>query len=172
RCTSSAGYRSACACRRPGWTSRSPTAKRSGRKAPTSTSCRESRPCWIARILTWPDSGSLMDSRSRLERPGNDMPATQDPAFPVLTPAQIKRVVARGRTRTVQAGEVLFNAGDLVVPFLVVRTGHIEVVQLTAFGKETPIVVHGPGQFTGEANMLSGRRSLVLERATEPGELI
>jgi len=95
-----------------------------------------------------------------------------DPAFPVLTPAQMARVAARGRARHVEQGETLVNAGDLVVPFLVVKTGHIEIVQLTPFGKEMPIVVHGPGQFTGEANMLSGRRSLVLGRATEPGELI
>ena len=67
---------------------------------------------------------------------------------------------------------MLFKAGDLVVPFLVIRTGRIEIVQPTACGGETPIVVHGPGQFTGEANMLSGRRSLVHGRAAEPSELI
>jgi thioredoxin reductase (NADPH) len=95
-----------------------------------------------------------------------------DPAFPVLTAAQIERVAARGHARQVQPGEMLFNAGDQAVPFLVLRAGHIEVVQPTPFGGETPIVVHGPGQFTGEANTLSGRRSLVIGRATEPAELI
>ena len=32
--------------------------------------------------------------------------------------------------------------------------------------------MHGPGQFTGEVNMLSGRRALVRSRATEAGEVI
>src|ERR687885_198851 len=32
--------------------------------------------------------------------------------------------------------------------------------------------MHGPGEFTGEVNMLSGRRSLVRERATKPGKII
>ena len=100
------------------------------------------------------------------------MASNPDPAFPVLTPAEIERVAARGRVRSAQKGEFLFKAGDLVVPFLVIRTGRIEIVQPTACGGETPIVVHGPGQFTGEANMLSGRRSLSHGRAAEPSELI
>ncbi len=95
-----------------------------------------------------------------------------DPAFPILTPAQLDRVAARGRARQLHRGEVLFKDGDLVVPFLVIRNGHIEIVQPTAIGGETPIVVHGPGQFTGEVNMLSGRPSLVHGRAVEPGDVI
>ena len=37
---------------------------------------------------------------------------------------------------------------------------------------ESLIVVHGPGQFTGETTMISGRRALVRARATQPGEVI
>jgi thioredoxin reductase (NADPH) len=54
----------------------------------------------------------------------------------------------------------------------VIRAGRIDIVQPTAIGGETPIVVHGPGQFTGEVNMLSGRPSLVRGRAVEPSEVI
>ena len=32
--------------------------------------------------------------------------------------------------------------------------------------------IHGPGEFTGEVNMLSGRRTLVRMRATKPSEVI
>ena len=49
--------------------------------------------------------------------------------------------------------------------------GRVEVTQLGPRG-ETPVVVLGPGQFNGEANMLSGQRSLVQARATEGGEVI
>ena len=37
---------------------------------------------------------------------------------------------------------------------------------------ETLVTVHGPGEFTGEVNMLSGRRTLVRMRATKPGKVI
>jgi thioredoxin reductase (NADPH) len=100
------------------------------------------------------------------------MASHPDPAFPTLTPAELDRVAARGRARQLHQGEVLFEPGDRVVPFLVIKTGHIEIVQPTTIGGETPIVVHGPGQFTGEVNMLSGRPSLVRGRAVEPSEVI
>ena len=59
-----------------------------------------------------------------------------DPAFPTLTPAELDRVAARGRARQLQRGEVVFEAGDRVVPFLVIRSGHIEIVQPTPIGGE------------------------------------
>jgi thioredoxin reductase (NADPH) len=91
--------------------------------------------------------------------------------FPTLTPAQIARVAAPGAVRPVRSGEVLFEAGDHGIPFFVVKTGRIEMVRPTG-ATETLVVAHGPGQFTGEVNMLSGRRSLVRARVAEPGEVI
>ena len=91
--------------------------------------------------------------------------------FPKLTPAQISRIAAHGHVRSVQSGEVLIEQGDTSVPFFVVITGEVEIVR--PFGAhETLITVHGPGEFTGEVNMLSGRRSLVRARATKPGKVI
>jgi len=94
-----------------------------------------------------------------------------DKIFPKLTQAQINRIAAHGHVRSVQPGEVLLEQGDTEVPFFVVTTGEVEIVR--PFGThETLITVHGPGEFTGEVNMLSGRRSLVRARATKPGDLI
>ena len=91
--------------------------------------------------------------------------------FPKLTPIQIDRIELHGRTRSVQSGEVLLEQGDTSVPFFVVITGEVEIVR--PFGAhETLITVHGPGEFTGEVNMLSGRRSLVRARVTKPGKVI
>ena len=91
--------------------------------------------------------------------------------FPKLTPAQISRIAAHGHVRSVQSGEVLMEQGDTSVPLFVVTTGEVEIVR--PFGThETLITVHGPGEFTGEVNMLSGRRSLVRARATKPGKVI
>jgi thioredoxin reductase (NADPH) len=91
--------------------------------------------------------------------------------FPKLTPAQIDRIAASGRTHSIQSGEVLIEQGDKSVPFFVVITGEVEI--LRPFGAhETLLTVHGPGEFTGEVNMLSGRRSLVRARVTKPGKVI
>jgi thioredoxin reductase (NADPH) len=91
--------------------------------------------------------------------------------FPKLTAEQIRRISAHGRMRSVQPGEVLIEQGDTLVPFFVVITGEVEIVR--PFGAyETLVTVHGYGEFTGEVNMLSGRRSLVRARATKPGNVI
>ena len=91
--------------------------------------------------------------------------------FPTLTPAQIERIAVHGHVRPIRAGEVLFEAGEQFVPFFVVTAGRLEIV-LPSGTTETLIAVHGPGQFTGEVNMLSGRPALVRSRASEPGEVI
>ena len=91
--------------------------------------------------------------------------------FPKLTPAQISRIAAHGHVRSVQSREVLIEQGDASVPFFVVITGEIEIVR--PFGThETLVTVHGSDEFTGEVNMLSGRRSLVRERVIKPGKVI
>ena len=91
--------------------------------------------------------------------------------FPKLTQAQISRIATYGRTRSVQTGDVLIEQGDASMPFFVVVTGEVEIVR--PFGAhETLITIHGNGQFTGDVNMLSGRRSLVRARASKPSEVI
>jgi thioredoxin reductase (NADPH) len=73
--------------------------------------------------------------------------------FPKLTPAQIDRIAAHGRIRSVQPGEVLIEQGDTSVPFFVVITGEVEIVR--PFGShETLVTVHSSGQFTGEVNTI------------------
>ena len=70
-----------------------------------------------------------------------------------------------------QPGEVLVEQGDSAVPFFVVVSGELEVVRPSG-AAETLVTVHGPGQFTGEVNTLSGRRALFRLRAAKPGEVI
>jgi thioredoxin reductase (NADPH) len=95
-----------------------------------------------------------------------------DQTFPKLTPAQIERVAAHGRARRIEPGEVLGAVGKVTPQFFVVSTGTIEVVQPGENGKTTTVTVIGPGEFTGEVSMLSGRPSLVTLRVGEPGEVI
>ncbi|HZE78487.1 MAG TPA: FAD-dependent oxidoreductase [Nitrososphaeraceae archaeon] len=91
--------------------------------------------------------------------------------FPKLTPAQIDRIAVHGHVRSVQSGEVLIDQGDRNVPFFVVITGEVEILRPLGT-RETLVTVHGPGEFTGEVNMLSGRQSLVRARVTKPGKVI
>src|SRR5207245_9494737 len=92
-------------------------------------------------------------------------------AFPFLTAAQISRVRPGGKLREVKKGEVLFEPGDTNIPFFVLLSGSMEIVQPDLTG-ERPLVTHGPGGFTGEMTMISGRRSLVRGRVTEAGEFL
>ena len=92
-------------------------------------------------------------------------------AFPVLTAAQIDRVRPGSKLRHVQKGEILFEPGDTNIPFFVLLSGGMEIVQPDLDG-EVPITTHGPGQFTGEMTMISGRRALVRGRVTEPGDVL
>ena len=92
-------------------------------------------------------------------------------AFPVLTAAQIGRVRPGGKLRKVEPGEILFQPDDTGVPFFVLLSGGMEIVQPSLTG-ERLIVKHGPGEFTGEIFMISGQRCFVRGRVTEAGEFI
>jgi thioredoxin reductase (NADPH) len=107
------------------------------------------------------------------DRSAAPLPAISPPerVFPTLTPAQIARIAAHGRRRTLTRGDVLVNVGDQPIPFFVVVSGEIQAVRLSE-GAETLIVSHRTGQFSGESNMISGRRSLVQLRVSEGGEAI
>jgi len=91
--------------------------------------------------------------------------------FPTLTAAQIERVRPFGHVRAVRGGDILFEPGQTSVPFFVLLSGFMEIVQPMYEGERT-IATHGPGAFTGEMTMISGQKCLVLGRVTEPGEFI
>ena len=97
--------------------------------------------------------------------------SNREKIFPKLTPVQISRITSHGGLRSIQSGEVLIEQGDKSVPFFVVITGEVEILRPLG-AHETLVTVHGPGEFTGEVNMLSGRRSLVRARVTKPGKVI
>jgi len=99
------------------------------------------------------------------------MPGPVEHLFPTLTSAQIERVATHGRRRQVTRSDVLIEAGDPVVPFFVVVSGELQIVRPEG-ETETLIAAHRPGQFSGEANMITGRRTLTQMRVSESGEVI
>jgi thioredoxin reductase (NADPH) len=92
-------------------------------------------------------------------------------AFPILTSAQIDRIRPLGRIRQVQPGEILYEPNDQDIPFFVLLSGSMEVVQPT-FDGEQLIVRHEPGGFTGEMALISGQHYLVRGRVVEAGEFL
>jgi thioredoxin reductase (NADPH) len=101
----------------------------------------------------------------------NSMSTDHDVAFPVLSAEDLAALTARGRTRRVRAGEVLWEEGDRNLSFYVVLEGAIEITGHSR-GVLQRIVVHHPGQFTGDVDVLSGRSVLVTGTVMEDGELI
>jgi len=97
--------------------------------------------------------------------------AKPDRMFPLLTPDQMGRFAVHGQMRQVEAGEVLIEAGEETNKFFVVKTGQIDIVRVSGEVQEV-VAICRAGQFTGELNLLSGRRGFALLRASEPGEII
>src|SRR5262245_16482411 len=94
-----------------------------------------------------------------------------DEMFPALTAEQQSRVLAHGQIRKVAAGETLVEPNQQPTKFFVVIEGRLELCRVND-NREEAFAVCGPGMFTGELNVLSGRRGLVRIRAASAGELI
>lgn len=86
--------------------------------------------------------------------------------FPRLDDAEIARLSAFGERQQRQAGDVLYDQGDVTHGVFIVIEGSIEIVNVSTAG-ESVIRVLERGAFTGEVNQISGRRSLVRCRARE-----
>jgi thioredoxin reductase (NADPH) len=86
---------------------------------------------------------------------------TPDPsAFPTLDPEQIACLAELAEVARFADGEALFEVGEKDFDFFVVREGAVRVVDTTS---EPPIqvTVHGPGEFTGDIDLLTGRPTVV-----------
>jgi thioredoxin reductase (NADPH) len=108
-----------------------------------------------------------MDTTAPLPLPGS----SPDEMFPLLTPEQQARVLAHGQLRTVESGETVIEPSTPGIKFFVVVSGRLELHRVSD-NKEELIALCGPGMFTGELSLLSGRRALVRIRAGEASELI
>ena len=108
-----------------------------------------------------------MDSIPQTRLPGS----SPDEMFPALTAEQQARVSTHGRIRKVRSGEILVELNQQPTKVFVVVEGKLEVVRVRDNTEEV-FAICGPGMFTGELNLLSGRRALARIRAAQPSELI
>ncbi|MGO9830418.1 MAG: FAD-dependent oxidoreductase [Myxococcaceae bacterium] len=95
----------------------------------------------------------------------------RDQIFPRLSEAQIARLLPLGTRRSFRRGEILFDQGSADSRFYIVLSGELEVVR-PLLDREEPVVVHVAGEFTGETNLLTGRRTLVRCRGATDGEAL
>ena len=83
-------------------------------------------------------------------------------AFPKLTEEQIRQLAryAGASTKTFHAGEAPFRAGDRDPKFFVIKSGELEIIDVTGDQPKT-IRVQGPGDFTGDVGHLTGSPKVV-----------
>src|SRR6202167_2306589 len=81
--------------------------------------------------------------------------------FPTLTAQEIARMRRFGEERNYHHGEALFETAKPGPGMLIVLSGHVAITQRDGFGRVTPIIDQGPGQFLAEIGQLSGRAALV-----------
>lgn len=89
-------------------------------------------------------------------------PDLRSTAFPTLDAAQIASLgkCAAASAKQFRDGETLFWVGDRDFQFFVVKAGEVEIVDRTGDEPRT-VVVHGPGQFTGDVTHLTGAPAVV-----------
>jgi thioredoxin reductase (NADPH) len=98
-------------------------------------------------------------------------PTDDTVAFPTLDDAALAVLETFGSRRPMTFGEYLYQEGDTTYDFYALRSGAVEIV-VRSDGEERLIVRHGPGNFLGELNLLTGQRVFVSARVVEAGEVI
>jgi thioredoxin reductase (NADPH) len=82
-----------------------------------------------------------------------------DVAFPRLTDAELALVKTLATPCDCADGETIFRVGQPDIDLYIVESGGIEI--RNPADDDNPIVTHGPGQFSGDIDMLTGRPVIV-----------
>ncbi len=81
-------------------------------------------------------------------------------AFPKLNEEELDCLASLAKTCSFEDGEPVFQAGQRGLPLFVVISGEIAIVDESRAEPKT-IVVHGPGEFTGDVSLLTDRPAVV-----------
>jgi thioredoxin reductase (NADPH) len=91
---------------------------------------------------------------------------------PLLGEAQIEVLRRYGTEHAVDAGDVLFAAGDERYDLIVVLDGEVEIVQGHGRPDREVIVTYGALEFLGEMGLLTGQRVYLSAVASAPGRVL
>jgi thioredoxin reductase (NADPH) len=85
----------------------------------------------------------------------------QSTAFPKIDESELAEFEScpEAQLRSYRAGETIYETGAADVPVVFVRSGELEAVDESGDTPKT-LVVHGPGNFSGEISLLTGGRAL------------
>jgi thioredoxin reductase (NADPH) len=83
-----------------------------------------------------------------------------DLAFPKLSPTEVETLAGMAELCSFEDGETIFQAGQRGLPFYVVESGEIAIVDESRAEPKT-IVVHGPSEFTGDVSLLTDRPAAI-----------
>jgi thioredoxin reductase (NADPH) len=97
------------------------------------------------------------------------MVQNEEAAFPRLTTAEIAVLKPLATAHHYADGEVVFRAGQADIDLCVVESGQIDILNPT--DRNRVIVTHGPGQFTGDIDLLTGRPVIVTAVARGPSRV-
>lgn len=83
-----------------------------------------------------------------------------DPSNPRLTDAEVAALALTGTRRRLHDGEPLFQAGERRGGFYIVLEGEVEIIDRSSTEPRL-VATHGPGQFTGDIDILTRRSAVV-----------
>src|ERR1700735_1022299 len=96
---------------------------------------------------------------------------SSDRRFPVFAPDVLDELAEFGEPRDLEAGEVLYRAGDSKRDFYVLLEGGIEIFQDDE-SQQLVVAYEEAGQFIGELGLLTGQRTFLAARATRRGRAL
>ena len=85
--------------------------------------------------------------------------ASEGIAFPHLTARDLEQLRPFGTPCSYEDGQVIFSAGGDAIDLFVVESGAMEI--LNPAQDNRTVVMHGPGQFSGDIDLLTGRPPLM-----------
>ncbi|MEM8963270.1 MAG: FAD-dependent oxidoreductase [Acidobacteriota bacterium] len=97
--------------------------------------------------------------------------AEEQAAFPVLSDSEIDSLRPYGTVEPTTEGQFLFERGERRFDFFVILSGDAEVIDCSTEERRT-VTMHGPGEFTGDIDMLGDRSALVSIKVCMPGEVL
>src|SRR6476619_244547 len=86
-------------------------------------------------------------------------PVTDKVAFPVLSPSELEQLRPFGTPCSYEDGETIFRAAEEAINMFIIESGAMEI--LNPVDDNRSIVTHGPGQFSGDIDLLTRRPPLV-----------
>ncbi|HSZ57017.1 MAG TPA: ATP-binding protein [Tepidisphaeraceae bacterium] len=92
--------------------------------------------------------------------------------FPKLSDHQIQCAKEVGQEVQLSDGEVIFRENQGAADFFVILDGKIKVTRNGEGNQETVLVVHGPGDFTGTTDLLTGEAATATGLALGPTRVV